>query len=315
MPRRLTSLPSTIAVAAIALGALLAFVPAPSAALQTGIGDNDPKMFASPYYLALHTTISRYVAPYDVADRPRDLAAADAWIAAAEARHVQPLLAFYHSRSQPGQLPSVTRYALEIRRFIALHPRITVYSAWNEANRSSSSGPGESSLRGPSPSAAAGYYLALRRACPRCTIVGLDVLDSTNVASTISYIHAFQRDVHGQLPSIWGLHNYSDTNRFRNKGTRAVLAAVRGQLWLTETGGLVKFGPEFPNRHGSGLTRAKRAVAYAFKLAQSDRRITRLYLFAWFGGSSTARFDAGLMDSGGRPRPSYAVARAYLTGS
>ena len=302
-----------MAVTAIAVAGLLAVVPTTAVGLQTGIGDNNPKMFDSPYYRALYPTISRYVAPYDVADRPSDLAAVNAWITAAEAQHVEPLVAFYHSRSRPNQLPSVARYALEIKRFIALHPQITVYSAWNEANRGTATAPGESFVRGPSPSQSAGYYLALKRACPRCTIVGLDVLDSTNVASTVRYIHAFQRDVHGNPPTIWGLHNYSDTNRFRDKGTKAVLAAVRGQLWLTETGGVVKFGSEFPNRHGSGLKRAKRALAYAFKLAGSNRRITRLYIFDWFGVASTARFDAGLMDRHGKPRPSYAVVRKYLT--
>jgi hypothetical protein len=310
VPQRITSLLLTSAVVAIAV---LAVVPAASFGLQTGIGDNNPKMFDSSYYQALHTTISRYVAPYDVVDRPSDLAAINAWITAAEAHRVEPLVAFYHSRSRPNQLPSVAKYSLEIKRFIALHPQVTHYSAWNEANRGAAPAPGESSVRGPSASQAAGYYLALKRACPRCTIVGLDVLDSTAVASTIRYIHAFQRDVHGNLPSIWGLHNYSDTNRFRNKGTKAVLAAVRGQLWLTETGGVVKFGSEFPNRHGSGLKRAKRALTYAFKLAQSNRRITRLYIFNWFGAASTARFDAGLMDSHGNRRPSYAVVRGYMT--
>jgi hypothetical protein len=302
-----------MAVAAIAVAGLIAAVPTTSLGLQTGIGDNNPKMFGSPYYRALNTTISRYVAPYDVADRPGDLAVVNAWITAAEAQHVQPLIAFYHSRLRPNQLPSVARYTLEIKRFIALYPQITAYSAWNEANRGTVTAPGESSIRGPSPSQSASYYLALKGACARCTIVGLDVLDSTNVASTIRYIHAFQRDVHGHLPSIWGLHNYSDTNRFRNAGTKAVLAAVRGQLWLTETGGVVKFGSEFPNRNGSGLERAKRALAYAFKLAQSNRRIMRLYIFDWFGVARTARFDAGLMDSRGKPRPSYAVVRRYLT--
>jgi hypothetical protein len=313
MSRRIGDLLLTLAGTAIAVAVAVAVAPTSSFGLETGISDNSPKMFASPYYRTLHTTISRYVAPYDVADRPTDLAALDAWITAAEAQHVQPLIAFYHSRSRPNQLPSVAKYALEIKRFIVLHPQITVYSAWNEANRSTATAPGESSIRGPRPGQAAGYYLALKRACARCTIVGLDVLDSTNVASTIRYIHAFQRDVRGNAPSIWGLHNYSDTNRFRNKGTKAVLAAVRGQLWLTETGGVVKFGSEFPNRHGSGLTRAKRAVAYAFKLAKSNPRITRLYIFSWFAGATNVRFDAGLMDSRGAPRPGYAVVRGYLT--
>lgn len=291
-------------------------VVAPAAAfgLQIGISDNHVKMFASPYYRALHARIARYVAPYDVADRPSDLAAVNAWITAAEAQHEQPLIAFYHSRSRPNQLPSVTRYTIEIKRFIALHPQISVYSAWNEANRSRGAVTGEGAYRSPNPIQAAGFYVALKKACPRCTVVGLDVLDSTNIASTIRYIRRFERAARGNLPTVWGLHNYSDTNRFRSTGTRAVLAAVRGQVWLTETGGVVHFGKEFPNRRGSGLQRARRALSYMFKLAASNRRITRLYVFDWYGGSSSARFDAGLMSPSGRPRPGYAVVRRRLRG-
>ena len=38
---------------------------------------------------------------------------------------------------------------------------------------------------------------------------------------------------------IWGLHNYIDANRFRTTGTRSLLRAVPGEVWFTETGGLV----------------------------------------------------------------------------
>jgi hypothetical protein len=293
---------------------MVAVAPTAALGLQIGIGDNNAKMFASPYYRALHTKIARYVAPYDVADRPRDLAAVNAWLTAAEAQHEQPLIAFYHSRSRPNQLPSVTSYTIEIKRFMALHPQITVYSAWNEANRVRGGVTGEGAFRAPNPIQAAGFYVALKNACPKCTVVGLDVLDSTNIASTIRYIRQFQRAARGKLPTVWGLHNYSDTNRFRSTGTKAVLAAVRGQVWLTETGGVVHFGSEFPNRRGSGLKRARNALTYMFKLAASNRRIARLYVFDWYGGSSSARFDAGLMSPSGRPRPGYAVVRRHLTG-
>jgi hypothetical protein len=292
----------------------VAVAPTAAMGLQIGIGDNNAKMFASPYYRALHTRIVRYVAPYDVADRPRDLAAANEWVAAAEAQNEQPLIAFYHSRSRPNQLPSPARYAFEVKRFMALHPQISVYSAWNEANRGSGAVTGEGSFRGPNAVQAAAYYLALKYACKTCTIVGLDVLDSNNIASTIRYIRRFQRAARGKLPTVWGLHNYSDTNRFRGTGTKAVLAAVRGQLWLTETGGVVHLGREFPNRHGSGLKRAQRALAYMFKLARSNPRIARLYVFDWYGSAKSARFDAGLMSPSGKPRPGYAVVRRHLTG-
>ena len=43
--------------------------------------------------------------------------------------------------------------------------------------------------------------------------------------------------------TICGIHNYSDVNRFRSTGTKALMKALGcKQYWLTETGGLYKFG-------------------------------------------------------------------------
>ena len=38
-------------------------------------------------------------------------------------------------------------------------------------------------------------------------------------------------------------------------------------------------------------------------------KITRLYVYAWFGATSTARFDAGLMNADGSPRKAFSVFR------
>jgi hypothetical protein len=81
-----------------------------------------------------------------------------------------------------------------------------------------------------------------------------------------------------------------------------------GQVWLTETGGIVQFGGAFPNRNGSGLARAANVLKYTFALAASQSsRIKRLYLYDWSGGSSSTRFDAGLTDAHHRPRAGYVV--------
>ena len=154
------------------------------------------------------------------------------------------------------------------------------------------------------------YYLALRHACSRCTVVGLDVLDSTDPQATIRYINQFKADLGGQpLPTIWGLHNYSDTNRFRSAGTRAVLANTSGQVWLTETGGIVKLAGDFP----FNLSRQVRATKYMFSLAGLSPRITRIYVFQWTGGKTAKeRFDAGLTDFNGQPRPAYCVVYRYV---
>jgi hypothetical protein len=297
-----------LALALLALTALAA--PATALAYTTGIGDEQPGMFDSPYFKALKVRIARYIVPYDAADVPRDLAIARLWIQKAESQGIKPLIAFYHSRVSPTKMPDATKYEREVKKFIAAFPEIKEYQAWNEANR----GNVPHLFSSPNSRQSAQYYLALRHAAGSGrTVVGLDVLDSTNISSTLRYIAQFKRYVGKHLPTIWGLHNYSDTNRFRNRGTKAVIAAVHGQVWLTETGGVVLFGHAFPNVHGSGERRAAKAIAYMFKLADSNRSITRLYIFQWTGGGvSGERFDAGLMNPNGTPRPGYTVVKTHF---
>ncbi len=149
-------------------------------------------------------------------------------------------------------------------------------------------------------------------------MIGLDVLDAADISPTLSYISEFKREI-GRLrtvmPRIWGLHNYSDINRLESWRTRALLAAFGGQVWLTETGGLVKFGGAFPNRNGSGLSRAARVLKYMFAVAASQSQIKRLYIYNWTGGTASTRFDAGLMNARDQPRAGYQVVCRQLHGA
>jgi hypothetical protein len=280
----------------------------------TGIGDQQTEMFANPLWTQLHTKIARYIAPYDAAVRPYSLQLARAWIAAAEANHQQVLVAFYHSEYTPTRMPSVTVYQRDVQKFIKLFPHVRQYQPWNEANRGTIveivKGKRHIALVSPSPLQSAQYYRALKLVCKGCTVVGLDVLDAPVVTPTLEYIAQFKHYVarlKTVMPSIWGLHNYSDTNRYSSSRTRAILAVVPGQVWLTETGGIVQFGSDFPNKKGSGLTRAARALSYMFKIAGSNSRIKRLYIYDWTGGYASTRFDAGLMNAKYEPRPGYVV--------
>lgn len=272
----------------------------------TGIGDQQAEMFGNPLWQQLHTKIARYIVPYDAAVRSYSLDQAKLWIAAAEAQHQHVLVAFYHSEYTPTRMPSIAAYQRDVAKFVKLFPHVHEYQAWNEANR----GNVRKYFSSPSATAAAKYYRALKQACRRCTVIGLDILDQQSVSPTLRYIAAFKHEIahlKTAMPTIWGLHNYSDTNRFQSTRTRAILAAVHGQVWLTETGGIVKFGGAFPNRKGSGLTRAAKALSYMFRLAASNSRIKRLYIFQWSGGTQATRFDAGLTDTHYNPRPGYVV--------
>ena len=285
-----------------------------AASYLTGIGDEGTEMFANPLWTQLHTKIARYIAPYDAAVRPYSLQVAREWIGEAEAAHQQVLVAFYHSEYTPAKMPSVAVYQRDIQKFIKLFPHVRQYQPWDEANRGTIveivKHKKHIALVSPSPLQSAQYYKAMETVCKGCTIVGLDVLDAPVVTPTLQYIAQFKHYIallKTKMPSIWRLHNYSDTNRLQSTRTKAILAAVPGQVWLTETGGIVQFGGAFPNKKGSGLTRAAKALSYMFKIAGSSSRIKRLYIYDWTGGTSSTRFDAGLMNAKYEPRPGYVV--------
>ncbi len=280
----------------------------------TGVGDESLEMFTDPNWIQLRTKIARYIVPYDAAVRSYSLDQAKLWIKAAEAKHQQVLIAFYHSEYTPTKMPSVATYQHDVQKFVKLFPKVRQYQSWDEANRGNIRGV----LASPSASAAARYYQALLRVCKGCTAIGLDVLDADNISPTLAYISEFKREI-GKLrtvmPKIWGLHNYSDINRLESWRTRELVQAMGGQTWLTETGGIVKFGGAFPNRNGSGLRRAAKVLSYMFNVAASHAGIKRLYIYDWTGGTASTRFDAGLTDAHHVPRPGYVTVCRKLHGA
>ncbi|MGA2320680.1 MAG: hypothetical protein ABSG95_08035 [Solirubrobacteraceae bacterium] len=282
-----------------------------ASAYLTGIGDEHPEMFSNLLWRQLHTKIVRYIAPYDASVHSYSLDQAITWISAAEAQHQQVLVAFYHSEYSPTRLPSVAQYQHDVQKFIKRFPHVKQYQSWDEANR----GNVPHAWSSPSAEAAAKYYQALIRVCKSCTVIGLDVLDQANISPTLNYISNFKHEI-GRLkttmPRIWGLHNYSDVNRLESWRTRELVRALGGQVWLTETGGIVQFGNAFPNKHGSGLKRAAKVITYMFKVAASVPQIKRLYIYDWTGGVNSTRFDAGLMNARDQPRAGYIVVCRHL---
>jgi hypothetical protein len=323
--RPLTALIASIVFAALALAAIgqagAAARTSPRAHHAShsyplvGIGNESAKMFRNGYYTQLHAKIVRYIAPYDAVAHRYSLDQAITFIQGAEATHEQVLVAFYHSEYSPLNLPSVAQYQRDVQKFIKTFPHVKQYQAWDEANRGYI--PHEEAS--PSADATAQYYQALIRVCKGCNVIGLDVLDQQYIGPTLEYIREFKEEI-GRLktvmPTIWGLHNYSDVNRLESWRTRDIIKAFGGgQTWLTETGGIVQFGGAFPNRHGSGLTRATKVINYMFDLAGAIPQIKRMYVYDWTGGTSSTRFDAGLTNAHEQPRPGYVVVCKQLHAS
>jgi hypothetical protein len=178
---------------------------------------------------------------------------------------------------------------------------VRAYVPWNEINHFT-----QPTYR--DPKAAARFTQIVRRNCRGCKVVVADILDRADNArarkpryrSTLRYIKRLRKALKAPR-RICGLHNYSDTNRYRDRGTKQIIKALGcREIWLTETGGIYKF------RAGGLKVSAKRqlqATKFMFKLARRFKRIERLYVYTWFG-AVTPRFDAGLV-ANGKVRPAY----------
>jgi hypothetical protein len=196
----------------------------------------------------------------------------------------------------------VKRFECEVIKFRARYPWIRDYVTWNEANHCSQ----------PicnNPKRAAQYYLALRKHCSGCRIVAADLLDGSKLAQ---WAKAFQKAV-GHRRVLWGLHNYIDANRFRTRGTKALLKAVKGDIWFTETGGIVKRVNENKVKLPESTRHAAQATSFVFKLAALSTRIKRVYFYHWSPAPTpNPTWDSALVDKHDHPRPAYEVLYAWL---
>jgi PKD repeat protein/plastocyanin len=266
-----------------------------------GISDNQAGTFDDPNFQVLKLRYARLVTPWNsIFTEPERL---DAWLSGARAHRIRPLVSFEHTRGQacPGRHcvgPSVSQYRRAWNAFHRKYPWVRDISPWNEVNSATQP-------TGKRPDRAASYYNVVRARCRGCTIVAADLLDASNIRR---YVAAFLARAKGK-PRLWGLHNYTDTNRFRSRGTNALLQTVRGTVWLTETGGVVRFVTQkgvvaLPKSE----SRARKAIDYMFRLAEANaKRIKRIYVYQWKVNNPFDRFDAGIVRPDGTPRPSYNV--------
>jgi hypothetical protein len=263
---------------------------------QVAISDQHAETFTDPLFQQLELEHARLIVPWDALRVGSDRASVDAWMAAAQASGIRPLVSFSHSWVHPRKLPGVREFRRAFRAFRKRYPWVREYSPWNEANHYSQ----------PTyhrPRWAARYYNMVRSGCPRCTVVALDVLDQPDM---VRYVKEFRRWAHGR-PRLWGLHNYRQINRRLHTGTKKLLRTVPGNVWLTETGGIVNFGSTL---HYNPW-RAAKATEYLFRVARNPR-IKRVYIYSWLGEKRGARFDAGLVGPTGEPRPAYYVVKRHL---
>ncbi|MBE2320002.1 hypothetical protein DVA67_028820 [Solirubrobacter sp. CPCC 204708] len=301
---------TTLVVAAIAALAMCA--PA-SANYRVGLSEQNAAVFSQPSWQALKLKRIRYIVPWDYASEPAQKAEVEHFLATARAANQDVLLMFTarrgcwngrtYSKSSACRAPSTSAYRKAVSTFRREHSWIKTYAPWNEANH-------VSQPTAKSPKRAAQYYSTLRSVCgSKCKVMAADVLDQSTVKKWLTDFIRYSKN----KGRIWGLHNYKDVNRRQSKGLTTVLKTVPGEVWLTETGGITTFAPDFP----TSATRAASSTKYMFTLADRydakkrgyKSKLTRLYVYRWFG--ETGNWDSGLVNPDGSPRPALEQFQKY----
>ena len=259
-------------------------------------------MFTDPRFALSGVSHARVTVGWDALSSPWQTEELDTWLNAARAANVAPLVSFGHSRTDRRSLPTPERFLFEFRRFRARYPWVKEYATWNEANHC-----GEPTCH--RPALVAAFYRNMRRECPDCRILAAEVLDMPNMTT---WVRAFRRAA-GEEPRYWGLHNYIDANRRRTTGTRRMLKAVKGQVWFTETGGIVSRRNRHKVTFPESAKHAASATRFLFsKLVPLSRRVTRVYIYHWNTDGLPSTWDSALIGPTGRPRPAFGVVEHVL---
>lgn len=272
---------------------------------KIGIADQKAEVFADERLHDLGFGYARRSVAWDALRHRDQREELDAWVAGAEAMGAEPLITFARSRRTTGRRyipPTADQVLREFLRMRKRYPRVKTWAAWNEANMC---GVGTCS----EPELVARYYNAMRRNCPGCKIVAADLLDQPNM---VSWARAFRRAARFE-PKYWGLHDYVDANRFQTTRTTALLKAVRGEVWLTEIGGLVARRNNSTVRLPQGKAHAARATRFIFdRLARLDRRVARIYIYHWRSSTRRDSWDSALVGSDGKARPALWIVKRIL---
>ena len=272
--------------------------------IRVGIGDQKPDMFTDPRFADLGVRHARLAIGWDALTSGWQIEQLDAWLHGARALGVEPLISFGHSRTARRVVPTPERMRYEFRRFRERYPWVTTFATWNEANHCGEPLCHRAKL-------AAAFYRVLRSECPSCTILAPEILDMPNA---VAWVKDFRRHL-GYNPKRWGMHNYLEANRFKTTRLRALIRAMpRSNVWLTETGGLVRRNNGSTTDIPEGARHAGEVTRFLFdRVLPSHPQVKAVYLYHWNAGPATTTWDSALITPGGRERVALFVLRRVLT--
>ena len=270
------------------------------ARVPVGLADQHAAALRDERVAWLGIEAARVVAPWDAALEPSP--ELDDWLRTARDRGFDALVSFGRRRDEDCRsgrcrLPTEAEMRAAFTAFRTRWPWVTAFGTWNEGNHASQPAADD-------PAATARLYETLAGVCPECRILAVELLDSPNM---LPWLGRFRAALDSE-PRLWGLHNYSDVTRGSTAMTEALLAAVDGSVWVTETGGLVRQLTRWPYDE----ERARASLLRSLQLAEAHAdRIERLYVYQWQAAAHEP-WDSGLIRPDFSPRPSFTELAAWL---
>jgi Glycosyl hydrolase catalytic core len=267
-----------------------------------GIDDQNPYLFNSAFWQQLPLHHVRYFVPWDLKHEPRYLRMANLWLAKARAHHAIPLIAITQSQAhgRTRYLPRRWEYRQQVHWIMAHFHWVREWTPWNEANL-------QTAVTLHYPATAAIYWRIMRQLCRSCTVTSPSLVGYRGESSWwLSKFLAAARGIHGP----WAVHLYNDINEINTYALRLFKKRLHGPIWVTEVGGWKHF-VSFP----ASLHHQTMAVAWMFKVAKANAgRVKRWYLYQWFGSPRGARWDSGVLNPNGSPRPALQIIQQQLLG-
>jgi hypothetical protein len=286
-----------------------------------GIGDDKADMFSDPRFRALGIKAVRYDMSWDALSVTYQRQEVTTWMDAAKRDGLSVLVTIDHSDrvihkkvkvkgktkteafSQVRVLPTAAQYISAFKAFRKKFPWVKEFATWDETNYYGEATYDKESL-------VASYYRGLRSACSSCTILAAEFLDVPaphQAVSMASWANAFVKAL-GFQPGYWGLNDYEDANNLTTTNTRSLLAAVRGNIWLAETGGIVSREHVPRAAFPQNASHAAKADTFVLDTIGSlSPRIQRVYLYEWDAKTAHDSWDTALISYNGLPRPGYDV--------
>ena len=272
-----------------------------------GIADQKPDFLSDQAFLGLGVRHARIAVAWDALTSDWQVEQLEKWMSGARAAGISPLVTFDRSRleGRTKYLPAPAQFQASFKAFRARYPWVRDYSVWNEANE-----PGQPTYK--RPDVMARYFRAMKVSCPTCKVLAGDLLDNKSMVKwTRGYVKALKKNK--QVPRYWGLHNYVTANRLQTKQVSELLAVTKGELWLTETGGLVARRNKSKIKLPQGKAHAAKVTRFILRdMVALSPRISRVYLYQWDSLSPQDSWDSGFLGPDRRARPSLNIIKQIL---